>query len=87
MMNYFADCSEEKFFRCAHCGASLLDGDSSLSPPSRAGVADYHGYSNPIEDEITDVSDECEIICTACGQHLGVIPIEEELSEIVPLWI
>lgn len=87
MIDYFADSGEEKFFRCAHCGASLVDGDAVISSPSKAVVAGFHTHPDSLEDDSTDASDFCEIICTECGQHLGVLAIEEETDDLVPLWI
>lgn len=89
MMNYFADSSEEKYFRCAQCGASLIDGEHVISSPGGSSIKGCHTLPDYDfdEDEISNISYSCEIICTTCGQHLGVVEVEEEADNLVPLWI
>ncbi|MBI2617020.1 peptide-methionine (R)-S-oxide reductase [Candidatus Gottesmanbacteria bacterium] len=85
MLNYYADSSEEKHFKCAHCGTTLFGADNLFLPSRNIQVVGDQLSSYLVELEHIHISDSLEIVCTQCGQHLGLVSFEEAVNEDITI--
>ena len=73
------DCTDSGSYRCTCCGAPLFDAEHKFD----AGCG-WPSFDNEIDGAVTRIPDpdgrRTEIVCTACGAHLGHVFIGEGMT-------
>lgn len=85
MTDYFADSNEEKYFKCARCGAALFDADNHFAPTSEMQITGNQFPQTHKNIGDVHIDDNLEIICTQCGQHLGLVSVEDTFNSDIPM--